>query len=187
MLELNRSQTAEAFNVTTPTIDAWVRRGCPHRREGREYCFTLHLVIEWRISELTKKASVEKTPSGLDALGRKTMAEAQIKEMELAALQGLTIPTDQVEKSWERMIADCKKRLLSIPIKTAPLVMACKTIPEAKELLEIHIYEALNELSIINPAQFIDGADHPLLAAAGEADDQPVGRPEKKAQPRSKR
>jgi hypothetical protein len=47
-LTLNRSKLAEIFRVSLQTVDTWVRRGCPHRKNGKNYEFSLNEVIRWR-------------------------------------------------------------------------------------------------------------------------------------------
>ncbi len=50
---LTKTQLAAAFDVSLPTIDAWLRRGCPVEQEGangRAYKFSLPQVIKWRES-----------------------------------------------------------------------------------------------------------------------------------------
>ena len=53
----------------------------------------------------------------------------------------------QATQAWTRVGTNIKTKMLSIPTKAAPLVIGCKTIPQVKEVLDQHVYEALNELS----------------------------------------
>lgn len=56
---MNKTQLATAFSVTPETIGAWVRRGCPVQRTGRngeEYQFDLSAVVQWRVADLLERS-----------------------------------------------------------------------------------------------------------------------------------
>ncbi len=49
---VNRAELAHTFGISLPTVDAWVRRGCPcvaAGSKGRESQFRLADVTQWRI------------------------------------------------------------------------------------------------------------------------------------------
>lgn len=51
---VNRVELASLCGVSLPTVDAWVRRGCPARQrgsKGREWEFDTAAVIDWRIDQ----------------------------------------------------------------------------------------------------------------------------------------
>ena len=55
--EMNRAEVAEFYGASLPTIDAWVRKGCPYIEKGsrgRPYRFNLGEVMEWRIEEMKR-------------------------------------------------------------------------------------------------------------------------------------
>ena len=55
---VNRAELATLFEVSLPTVDAWVRKGCPvveRGGRGREWKFHFAEVFNWRI--LTKVAA----------------------------------------------------------------------------------------------------------------------------------
>ena len=48
----NRAQLANLLEVSLPTVDAWVRKGCPvveRGGRGREWKFFIPEVCNWRI------------------------------------------------------------------------------------------------------------------------------------------
>lgn len=48
---LNRADLAQAFDVSLPTIDSWIRKGCPFRQRGtngKAWQFSLPEVARWR-------------------------------------------------------------------------------------------------------------------------------------------
>jgi hypothetical protein len=68
--------------------------------------------------------------------------ELQIKEAE-----GRLVPAEEVAALWQRMVSSCRAKLLSIPTKAAPLVMAAESQNEVKEILKAQVHESLKELS----------------------------------------
>jgi phage terminase Nu1 subunit (DNA packaging protein) len=73
--KLNRADLADFFGVTLPTIEAWVRKGCPFIEKGgkgKGWVFSSSAVIHWRIT-----TSVEEALSGYqDESGNITKDEA---------------------------------------------------------------------------------------------------------------
>jgi terminase small subunit / prophage DNA-packing protein len=46
----NKAEVAEWFGVSVPTVDAWIRRGCPHLQRGNRglsWIFDIKAVAEW--------------------------------------------------------------------------------------------------------------------------------------------
>jgi len=74
-------------------------------------------------------------------------AQAEAQEMENAKERGELLPVDLIEQTWTDMAGAFKSRVLSIPGKAAPQVVACNSITEVKALLEQMVIEALSELS----------------------------------------
>jgi phage terminase Nu1 subunit (DNA packaging protein) len=74
-------------------------------------------------------------------------AQAEAQEMENAKERGELLPVDLIDQTWTDMAGAFKTRVLSIPGKAAPQVVACNSIPEVKALLEQMVIEALSELS----------------------------------------
>lgn len=59
MRTLTKAGLAEAFDVSLPTVDAWLRRGCPYIREGangQPWAFDLPAVIAWHQTRDTTPA-----------------------------------------------------------------------------------------------------------------------------------
>lgn len=72
---VNRAQLATLCDVSLPTVDTWVRKGCPiveRGSKGSPWQFDSAAVIDWRIAQ-----AVEAATSGLlDKDGRTTKDEA---------------------------------------------------------------------------------------------------------------
>lgn len=123
---------------------------------------------------------------------RLTKARAEMAEKENAQLDSKLIPADDAKQAWSAMVANARSRLLSIPNKIAPIVCAAETINEAREIIKIEIYEALNELAdveikTINPIRPVesesdefDGSEDVEITT--ESNGEQMGRPEQKVE-----
>lgn len=123
---------------------------------------------------------------------RLTKARAEMAEKENAQLDSKLIPADDAKQAWSAMVANARARLLSIPNKIAPIVCAAETINEAREIIKIEIYEALNELAdveikTINPIRPVesesdefDGSEDVEITT--ESNGEQVGRSESETQ-----
>ena len=123
---------------------------------------------------------------------RLTKARAEMAEKENAQLDSKLIPADDAKQAWSAMVSNARARLLSIPNKIAPIVCAAETINEAREIIKIEIYEALNELAdveikTINPIRPVesesdefDGSEDVEIAT--ESNGEQVGRSESETQ-----
>ena len=65
---VNKAEAAEAFGVSIPTVDNWLRRGCPYReRGGKGSVWVLHVldVARWRYegAPQDQEEDPEKLPS----------------------------------------------------------------------------------------------------------------------------
>ena len=74
-------------------------------------------------------------------------AKAELAEIEKMKATGELIPKEAVKRTWLELVQKVKQKLLSIPNKVAPVVVAVKSINEIKLILQDKIYEALYEIS----------------------------------------
>lgn len=95
---VNRADLASICNCSLPTVDAWVRKGCPvveRGSKGKEWRFDSAAVIEWRIRVAVDDAvSGLQDPSGKiskdEADRRRAVAQAVVAEVEAdEALKGV--------------------------------------------------------------------------------------------------
>lgn len=65
----NRAEVAEWFEVSLPTVSAWIRSGCPFIQKGGRgtpWVFDLLAVAEWRYSRESKPDIPAKDSNGFD-------------------------------------------------------------------------------------------------------------------------
>jgi len=84
---------------------------------------------------------------GGNSKDRKIAAEASLKEMDLAVRRGELVEIVEVTGVVEKMIADARTRLRSIPTKIAPEVALMTNENEIQASVEAKIDEVLTEIS----------------------------------------
>lgn len=123
----------------------------------RGHRFDIRAVHEWAVRRIIAEA-----PEGeLDlSQERAKLAKVQRERQEIAAARerGEVAPIAVVQKLVTDDYANVRARLLAMPSKLAPLVVPLTEPAEARELIEDHIIEALDELS--SPEQLSKGNDH---------------------------
>jgi phage terminase Nu1 subunit (DNA packaging protein) len=99
----------------------------------------------------TAEARRDRTKEGQDELYvqkvRLTEAQADKLDLENREREGELVEADSVRSAWLEMIAAARAKLLSIPTKVAPQVIAMSNAADAEQLVKLFVYEALEELS----------------------------------------
>lgn len=81
-------------------------------------------------------------------------AKREMAEMELAQLKGQLHHSSEVEKVMTKMLSDFRARLLGLPTKLAPQLIARSEIQIIQDLMQKELYESLQELSDYEPSMF---------------------------------
>tara|TARA_R110002110_G_scaffold12120_4_gene57606 strand:- start:137 stop:667 length:531 start_codon:yes stop_codon:yes gene_type:complete len=140
----------------------------PKNDEGRYY---LEEAIPAYIKFLKDK-SIKPGIISLDKVrARKTLADAEMAEIDLSVRRGELVEVKDVLRDWLEQIGSCKSKLLNIPSKLAPIVAVEDSNSVCQSLIEVQIHEALNELSES------DFGSEETMETTTTAVDQSVGRP----------
>ncbi|MBU1699642.1 MAG: terminase small subunit [Candidatus Eisenbacteria bacterium] len=142
-MDLNKVQVAEVFKVNRSTVDTWIRRGCPAKKDGRQWSFDVGSVVEWLIER-------EKTPHELDLSrerARLAAAQAEKTELEIQKIRGETVSTEEVELAVSVMLMNFRTRMLSIPSKLSLRLTGLKNTAKIELMLKEAVGEALEEIS----------------------------------------
>ncbi|GAQ24231.1 hypothetical protein [Tepidanaerobacter syntrophicus] len=81
-------------------------------------------------------------------------AKREKAELELAHLKGELHHSADVEKVMNDMLGAFRSKLLALPAKLAPMLIAQNTVATIQDMLQNEIYEALKELSNYDPELF---------------------------------
>jgi hypothetical protein len=80
------------------------------------------------------------------ARAKREMHNAKIAEYEERKLAGELVEKVKQTQVMQQIIANAKAKFVSMPAKTAPMVVGLQSIAEVEEILRTAIYEALAEL-----------------------------------------
>ena len=161
---LTQAELARIIGVTTRTIRNWVKDNdqgdhpFPRHQGTRANSEHYHLtqVINWLIEDATRAAQrrLEATPEDQAAATlRKTLAEAELKEVELARRKDELIEAADVERTWTSAILRFRGTLLGARSSLAEAVLRDErpTFATVTEAYDRVIYGALTELSELKP------------------------------------
>jgi phage terminase Nu1 subunit (DNA packaging protein) len=112
--KVNRAELAEVFGVSLPTVDAWIRAGCPFDQRGtsgKPWIFDTADVLRWREERAAQEASGGDVQDEEALRLRKLKAETLVAELELAQKKALVAPLDQMERALTRAFAEVQCQL----------------------------------------------------------------------------
>ena len=160
--DLHVSTLAKLFNLTEQRIYQLAREGIIPREGGK---FELVSAVQGYIKFLQDLAGgrIERRDVHSER-SRLTRAQAEHKELEVAALHRSLLPFDEVVTAWQQLVAAFRTKCLALPSKLAPQLAATNEIREIQGYIEGGIREALEDLSRFT------------LARAGPARDSESGR-----------
>jgi phage terminase Nu1 subunit (DNA packaging protein) len=103
------------------------------------------------------KEQAEKTEEELDLTREKTLltrANRQKVELELQIMRGELHRSEDVRRVMNNMLGAFRARVLAIPSKTAPQLLAQTDLAVVQDIIKKEVYEALQELSEYDPHVF---------------------------------
>jgi len=153
---MTKSEIAGAFKVSLPTVDAWVRSGCPFVRQGsRGHAWTFNLadVIAWRFSHVSNSEA----GSLVQAQTRRTLIDCEHRELRLKRDRAELVSIDTVILEWSRLFQVFKSKIRNIPRKISPFLVTETDQIRVQAMLEKEIDETLEELGNYNPGKVSGG------------------------------
>jgi len=115
----NKAQIAEFFDVSTFTVDAWVRRGCPvvfRGDQAKPWVFDALEVARWRFGGSTGSADGEGAdPDSMAPQDRKAWFDSEIKRRALQERDRELITVDEVERVIATAFSAIAQGLRSLP------------------------------------------------------------------------
>lgn len=198
---VNKAGLAEFLGVSLSTIDGLLRQGIPtvqRGSKGAEYQFDTADVVRWRVESAVKDAAGLRDSVDLDeARRRKLAAEAALAELDLSIRRGDAVSLNDTAAAWEGMAVAFRNKMLGLPAKLAPVLVAETDLATARGTLEREVHEALEELSSYEPVRDIRrgagsaaGSDQGGSGdgeAAAAVNGEPVGGSVPAAKPRKQR
>jgi P27 family predicted phage terminase small subunit len=186
---VNLGEAAELVGKSKNAVREWIRRGMPaEKSEEGEYRIDTAQLIAWR-EEQAAEAAAPTDPGKIEieeAKRRRLVAIAESAEIDLALRRGDAVSLADVGKGWAGLVMAFRAKILAIPAKLAPMLVAETDLLAARNTLEEALHEALIELADGKHSVRDDTGrasrplgDHRSNAADGETaaetDGQPVG------------
>ncbi|MEO7860254.1 MAG: terminase small subunit [Nitrospirales bacterium] len=177
----NKADLAEFFQVSAPTIDDWVRRDCPVVKRGKpgvDWVFDFRAVRKWREAYIVTHAGNSKDSTTAQAVRRRALAEAGLKELELAKLQKSLADVEMIRRGLENVVINFRTMALSVAAQIGREIDDPEIRVRVVAIVDRRIREMLELMSSYDPV--IEPHDED-----GAAPDQPAGEVE--AGPRRRR
>lgn len=161
------------FGVTKAMVSEYVKAGMP--TPGRNK-YDLVGCVRWWLAR--KQAEIDRQLAGLDWKDQEVRlkrAKADRQEMDNEVARGELVKAADMVEHYGRFVSAYRARTLAIGSNLAPRVLSCKTLAEAKEMIDKETWEALNELS-----RGMENHSDPA------SDDRPTAKTDRKRVGRSK-
>jgi phage terminase Nu1 subunit (DNA packaging protein) len=114
---VNRTQLAEVFGVSMPTVDGWVRAGCPVVQRGSrgvEWQFETADVAKWRQDRAVTDATGDTQQDGAEIDRRTKRARMLQAELELAESMKQVAPVDEFKRVQAARAAMVRQNVMNV-------------------------------------------------------------------------
>lgn len=112
--KVNRKQLADVFGISLPTVDAWLKAGCPYDQRGgsgKEYVFDTADVMRWREQRAAEEAGGSEVADEAALRLRRLRADTLASELDLLQRKQLLAPLGQVERVLSRVLSEIQSNL----------------------------------------------------------------------------
>ena len=150
-----KADVARIFRVSLPTVDAWVRSGCPFSRKGSRghaWEFDLAEVVSWRFSRVSNSEAGSLT----QAQTKRTLIDCEHRELRLKRDRAELVSIDTVILEWSRLFQVFKSKIRAIPRKLSPFLATETDAIRVEGILQKDIDESLEVLGEYNPGKPFD-------------------------------
>ena len=144
--DVNKTELCAIMGVTPPTVDGWVRNGCPikqHGARGVAATFNTAAVMKWLQLRAREEASGETVADERELKRRKLSAETEKAELELAVARGEVAPVREFERAQAMLLAAIRTNMRNVPRRAVLQLLGCTDETEFTEKLMAEIDLAL--------------------------------------------
>lgn len=130
---VTRTGLAEFFGVSLPTVDVWVRDGCPFVKKGSrgvEWEFATGDVWEWHQERAVRDATGDAQLTEQELKRRKLEAETLKAELELEEARGAVALITDFERAQSAFAATVQANIMQVPQR-----VVLRLLGETDELL----------------------------------------------------
>lgn len=162
---LDTESVADLLGVTARQVRNWVKdKGLPSKDDPRGRRFIWRDTLEWYIVYRTEKdgsrgnqptaATPATDPDQVESLEqattRKTIAEANLKELDLATKRGQVVAIADAQLAIEVVSKNVQQKLLSVPAKLTGRLMGVADRNRIHAILEVEMKQQCTELAGIS-------------------------------------
>lgn len=142
----NRGELAEFFGVAPPTVDSWVRAGCPVVQKGQRgvaAVFNTADVADWRTMKAREEGQGKSLADESELKRRKLAAEAEKVELEVAKAKGEVAPINEFRMAQSKRMAVIRQNVMNVPARVVTQLLGCTDELEFKQKLRAELALAL--------------------------------------------
>lgn len=154
---------ADLLGVTPKTVRNWLNKeDLPHTSDGRRRILDWTTALEWYVQRRIRESGNHgNAPEAGELVGtenleqaetRKTIAEADLKELQLAEKRGQLVPAEEVGRNIAMVATAIKTRLEAMPNELSLTLVGKKDRVEVQQILRDEIYRCLDELAKVGSA-----------------------------------
>ena len=151
---VNKAELAAWFDVSLPTIEAWIRRGMPISQRGSRgvpWVIDILEVAEWRFSGRADNVG-DTDPERLSPSDRKAWYEGEARRRDLQERDRELIPAIEVEQAIRTAFAAIGQSLRSIPDNLERRIGISPAVAEQiEEILDEEMTALADRLSSLAP------------------------------------
>jgi phage terminase Nu1 subunit (DNA packaging protein) len=156
---VNFDTVVKIFNIVPSTFVRWMQKGCPKKDKG---LYSIAAIMRWRGEASPDQLAGEGEELGFKSLGEaKSYYEGELKKAQTllanwdySVKTGQYIKADVIRTELEKVITNCRSRLLALPSKAASELVGVTKQAEIQEAVKQMVYTALEELVV---PDFSDG------------------------------
>lgn len=144
--QATRAGIADIFGVSLPTVDGWVRGGCPIlKRGGRgvQWAFDTAAVATWLRDRAVTDATGDTSADETELRRRKLAAETAMAELELAKARGEVAPIREFERAQAAAFAQIRANVMNVAQRAVLQLLGCTDEVEFKGKLRGELTLAL--------------------------------------------
>lgn len=146
----NRGEVAEFFGVTPPTVDSWVRAGCPVVKPGSKgvaSVFNTADVANWLREKARSEGGGKELETENTLKRRKLAAEAEQAELALAKCKNEVALVAEFEHAWSQAMSAIRANVMNVPARAVQLLLGETNETEFKRKLRAELVLALETAS----------------------------------------
>lgn len=147
---VNRQGLADVLGKSLPTIDRYVREGCPVKTQGRkgiQWEFNVPDVVDWLGARERERATGGAVQDEDELKRRKLEAETGRAELEFAKAKGEVAPVREFERATAKLMASIQANVMNVPARAVLQLLGETDETTFKQSLRAELILALEQSS----------------------------------------